>query len=64
MINGKEDKNLVVALDVGTSKIVVIVAEIQVRDAIINTQHRCKVRGAKIGHYVVRKIQDAKSRVL
>ena len=27
MINGKEDKNLVVALDVGTSKIVVIVAE-------------------------------------
>jgi len=29
MINGKEDKKLVVALDVGTSKIVVIVAELQ-----------------------------------
>ena len=29
MINGKEEKNLVVALDVGTSKIVVIVAELQ-----------------------------------
>ncbi len=31
MINGKEEKNLVVALDVGTSKIVVIVAELQER---------------------------------
>ena len=29
MINGKEEKNLLVALDVGTSKIVVIVAELQ-----------------------------------
>jgi cell division protein FtsA len=29
MINGKEEKNLIVALDVGTSKIVVIVAELQ-----------------------------------
>lgn len=29
MINGKEDKKLVVALDVGTSKIVVVVAELQ-----------------------------------
>jgi cell division protein FtsA len=34
MINGKEDKNLVVALDVGTSKIVVIVAEIQEDDVL------------------------------
>ena len=29
MINGKEEKSLLVALDVGTSKIVVIVAELQ-----------------------------------
>ena len=29
MINTKEDKNTIVALDVGTSKIVVIVAELQ-----------------------------------
>ena len=34
MINGKEEKNLVVALDVGTSKIVVIVAEIQEDDVL------------------------------
>ena len=29
MINGKEEKKLIVALDVGTSKIVVIVGELQ-----------------------------------
>ena len=29
MINNKEEKNTIVALDVGTSKIVVIVAELQ-----------------------------------
>ena len=29
MINTKEEKNLIVALDVGTSKIVVIVSELQ-----------------------------------
>ncbi len=29
MINGREEKNIIVALDVGTSKIVVIVAELQ-----------------------------------
>ena len=29
MISGKEEKNLLVALDVGTSKIVDIVAELQ-----------------------------------
>ena len=43
MINGKEEKNLVVALDVGTSKIVVIVAELQ-EDGILKIvglgQHR------------------------
>ena len=42
----------------------VIVGEIQVCDAIVDTQHRCKMRGAKIGQYVFRKIQDTKSRVL